>query len=157
MEESGLSYRIMNKIKHPIIILIFRLILGFVMIYASFDKISNPKDFADIVQNYHAIPYSLTNLVAIFLPWLELCVGACLILGIFVDGASLINLVLMGMFIILLSQALIRGIDVECGCFTVSEEGSKIALRRVMEDILFLGMTYLVFTRKERKYELFPK
>ena len=103
------------------IILTFRIILGIVFLYASFDKISDPGSFAGNIQNYQMLPYSVTNLFAILLPWVELYVGACLILGIFVDGATLLSIGMMVMFVVALTQAIGRGLDIEC---EPSAEGS---------------------------------
>ena len=55
------------------------LILGAVMLAAAYHKILSPQDFARNVYNYQAAPDSLINLVAVFLPWLELVIGVCLV------------------------------------------------------------------------------
>ena len=47
--------------KGPVVI-ISRLILGAVFIYASWDKILNPDDFAKAIGNYHVLPFGLENL-----------------------------------------------------------------------------------------------
>ena len=63
--------------------LLFRFVLGYVFIYASIGKIINPFDFSIAIQNYRILPDSLTNFMAIILPWMELYCGLFLILGIF--------------------------------------------------------------------------
>lgn len=127
------------------------------MIYASFDKIGNPEAFAKIIRNYHVIPYTTTNLFALVLPWVEFYTGVCLILGIFVDGASIITIAMMGVFIIALSQAVLRGIDIECGCFKVVGGSSKVGIQRIIEDIVYLGMAFIVWKRGEKVGEWLPK
>ncbi len=144
----------MTLLQNKWLILGFRFILGIMMMYASFSKIADPKEFASLIDNYQFLPYSLTNLMAIFLPWVELYVGACLILGIFVDGAALLTMGMMLMFIIALSQATIRGLDIECGCFTGA---SKVGVSRILEDILWLAMTFVVWQRRENSFEIYPK
>ena len=62
--------------------LMARLILGVIFIYASIDKIFHPAAFAEAVYNYQILPDALINLTAIVLPWLELILGAFLILGL---------------------------------------------------------------------------
>ena len=109
------------------IVLFARLILGGVFIYASIDKILNPGDFAKIISNYHVLPFGLENLLAITLPWLELFAGICLIIGVFIDGATVLVVLMNIVFIFAISQALARGISIECGCFSVaSDSGSNI-------------------------------
>ena len=101
-------------------LLISRLFLGGIFVYASFDKILHPFEFAEVVYNYQLLPDVLVNLVALFLPWIELLVGLSLILGVWLPGAVLIcNLLLMVFFSTLVFN-IARGLDIDCGCFTVS-------------------------------------
>jgi hypothetical protein len=60
-------------------------------VYASYDKILHPLAFAEIVYNYQILPDVLVNLVALFLPWIELLVGLSLIVGMWLPGALLIS------------------------------------------------------------------
>jgi len=101
-------------------LLISRLFLGGIFVYASFDKILHPFEFAEVVYNYQLLPDVLVNLASLFLPWLELLVGLSLILGVWLPGAVLIcNLLLMVFFSTLVFN-IARGLDIDCGCFTVS-------------------------------------
>ena len=148
-----------NLSQRSLLALFSRIVLGVVLIYASIDKIIHPDAFAKLIGNYNVLPFGLENVVAIILPTLELIVGCCLILGIMLDGSAIITAGMMIVFIFALSQAMIRGIDVSCGCFNVSEaeEGSQIGVRRIIEDIIFLGLSIMLLNRGERKWELYPK
>ena len=148
-----------NSSQRSLLALFSRIVLGVVLIYASIDKIIHPEAFAKLIENYNVLPFGLENVVAIILPTLELIVGCCLILGIMLDGSAIITAGMMIVFIFALSQAMIRGIDVSCGCFNVSEaeEGSQIGFRRIIEDIIFLGLSIMLLNRGERKWELYPK
>ena len=55
----------MNKEFEKYLVIICRLILGGVFIYASIDKIANPAEFAKAVGNYHVLPFGMENLVAL--------------------------------------------------------------------------------------------
>ena len=150
----------MINLSHRSLLALFsRIVLGVVLIYASIDKIIHPEAFAKLIGNYNVLPFGLENVVAIILPTLELIVGCCLILGIMLDGSAIITAGMMIVFIFALSQAMIRGIDVSCGCFNVSEaeKGSQIGFRRIIEDIIFLGLSIMLLNRGERKWELYPK
>jgi len=140
------------------LVLVSRLILGGVFIYASIDKIINPGDFAKIIGNYHVLPLGLENLVAIVLPWLELIAGVCLIIGVMVDGATILVVLMNIVFIFAITQALARGISIECGCFSVSSDaGSTIGIKTILRDIGYLFLAYIVYYRKVRNIEFFPK
>ena len=145
--------------QRSVIALLCRVILGVILIYASIDKIVHPAEFAKVIGNYNVLPFGLENLLGIILPVLELLVGSCLILGIMLDGSAIITAGMMTVFIIALSQAMIRGIDINCGCFKVTVEngGHQVGIRRIIEDFLFLGMSLMVLSRGERKWELYSK
>ena len=129
--------------------LIFRLILGIVFIYASYEKILDPIGFSKNINNYHVTPVFIENIVALVLPWLELIIGLFLIFGLFLEGTISITISLLVFFIILLAQAVFRGIDVHCGCFKVDASNESInfqfeLIKRIIEDIIFLVMAYIV-------------
>ena len=148
-----------NLNQRSIFDLISRIILGVVLIAASIDKILHPEAFAKVIGNYNVLPFGLENFLAIILPILEFVVGCCLIFGIMLDGSAIITAGMMFVFIIALSQAMIRGIDINCGCFKVSAEnpGSQVGFRRIIEDIIYLGLSLFILNRGERKWELYPK
>ena len=139
------------------ITLIFRLIIGMIFIYASYDKIINPIDFSDNIHNYHVTPIFVENLAALIIPWIELIVGISLILGVFLDGAISITIALLIFFIFILSQAVFRGIDVHCGCFKSEADIGTTDLRmelikRIIEDFILLGMSIAIKLRNKFKF-----
>ena len=140
----------MNKfLKNNTIILIARILLGSIFIYASISKIIDPKVFSDSIDNYHITPAIINNLVAIILPWIELILGISLILGIYLDGAIVLTILLLIWFIFILSQALFRGIDLECGCFDLADKKNDLDLRikmiyRIVQDFVFLVLAFLI-------------
>ena len=75
----------MKTIKSLNLPLIFRIILGVVFIYASYDKILDPLSFSDNIHNFHITDNIVwtENLAALIIPWLELIVGVFLIFGVF--------------------------------------------------------------------------
>ena len=136
---------------YPIFILITRILLGLIFIIASIDKIIDPAGFARDISNYHFVPFGFENIIAIILPWLELFIGLGLILGVMVDGASVISGILLILFIILIFQATIRGFNIDCGCGL--KEGELVGWRKIFEDFIFLLGAYLVWKRKVRILE----
>lgn len=129
------------------IFLICRLILGGVFIYASIDKILHPAAFAEDIYNYKILPDVFINLTAIILPWLELLLGACLILGVWLPGAAfLCNLLLVTFFGALVFN-LARGLDIYCGCFSTSQEAisNQSMYFYVIRDGIFLLLGLYVF------------
>jgi uncharacterized membrane protein YphA (DoxX/SURF4 family) len=134
-----------NFLKSKYLSFLFRLILGCVFVYASFDKIAHPADFARIVYNYHFLPGSVINLFAIILPWVELLTGMALILGLFVEAASAIIGGLLIIFIVGLGNAVIRGLDISCGCFSTAPSSEKIVWDTIIRDLIFLVLVVQVY------------
>ena len=148
----------MNQFYKGPIILVCRIVLGGIFIYASLDKIAHPAEFAKAIGNYHVLPFGLENLLALTLPWLELLAGVALITGVMVDGAAIMVIIMNIVFIFAISQALARGISIECGCFSVTTEGGdNIGLQTIIRDIGYLIMGFIVLYRRDNLFELYPK
>lgn len=128
-----------------------RMILGVVFIYASWGKIANPADFATAVANYQILPEILVNPVAWVLPWLEMVCGICLLIGWITRGSALITAGLLVMFIAALGYSLFRGLDIQCGCFSLTTEKSVPLYLDILRDFILLVMAVLTVVRPRRK------
>ena len=137
------------------LIVVIRILLGAVFLWASFDKIIDPSKFARDISNYHIIPFGLENIIAIVLPWLEFLIGSGLILGILVDGAVLLSGILLISFNVLIAQAMLRGFNIDCGCGL--KEGQLVGVEKLLENFVFLGGAYLVYLRSKKLLEFYPK
>lgn len=127
--------------------LFIRLVIGFLFIYAAVGKIIHPEKFAVVVYNYRVLPVELVNIAAILVPWLEITLGVTLILGIWLETAAFLLSILTIGFIGLIVSAILRGLNIECGCFTLSKTGSLVSWRRVAEDLLILAGSLFIFFR----------
>lgn len=101
----------------PVFALICRLALAIIFFYAGIEKAINPIDFAVAIYNYRLLPDYAINLVAVFLPYLEIIIAINFIIGINVRGAALLSTLLFLTFAIALTINLARGLDISCGCF----------------------------------------
>ncbi len=137
------------------LVVIIRVILGGVFLWASFDKIIDPGQFARSISNYNIVPFGLENSVAIILPWLEFFIGSGLILGIMVDGATIITSCLLIIFNMMIAQAFMRGFNIDCGCGL--KEGQLVGIEKILENFVFLGSAYILYIRKNRLFEIYPK
>jgi len=126
-----------------------RIILGFLFIYTSLDKILDPPKFAAVIYNYRILPVELINICAIVVPWIEALIGVTLLLGIWVESSALLLSGITAVFIILIISAIVRGLNIECGCFSLDAEGSLVSWKRVIEDVFILvgGIYLLVYHR----------
>jgi len=120
----------MQFCNNAIIQFVLRMVLGVALIYAGILKmIEPPQVFADSIAGFQLVPRGLINLVALSLPPFEILLGLALILvGVLgrVQGgilsvrakeAALTATCLFAAFVFVLAQAMLRGIEVDCGCF----------------------------------------
>jgi len=150
----------MNKAKIlSTIAIITRLFLGFLFLYSALDKILYPAKFAEVIYNYRLLPVELLNICAMIVPWIEITIGITLLLGVWVTASALLLSGLTIVFIGLLLSAIVRGLNIECGCFSLDAEGSLVSWKRIFEDILILiGGIFLIWyqIKKPARLELQP-
>jgi len=111
-----------------------RLFLGGMFVYAAVPKILDPFSFAVDVYNYKILPGFAVGLVAAMLPWLELTAGIMLVAGIRIRAAAFLVTAMLAVFTIAMLVNVVRGIDVDCGCFAADR---SIGLISVAEDVVF--------------------
>jgi len=155
MSGSRLKINFKEKITNsmPTIAMLLRVGLGIMFLVSSIPKIRQPYDFLGSVYGFEIVGPNLGLLVASVLPWLELFLGICLIGGVFISGALLITIGLSIMFGVVISSAVMRGMDISCGCFgpsqdkvnylTIARSGSFI-LAAILAWILHLKFIFLL-------------
>lgn len=101
-----------------------RIIAGFIALIfalAAAPKIADPAAFAEAVYRYHLLPDAAINPLAIYLPWFEAVCAAALVLGTrFRRGALLGVALMLAVFLAAMGINLYRGVNIACGCFSVS-------------------------------------
>jgi len=123
--------------------LIARLILGGVLFAAGFLKINKPDISQMAVRSYEMLPISIANLLGLILPPVEMALGALLVLGVLTRVVAALGGFTMFIFIIAITQAWARGLNIDCGCFggggTVAAEDTRY-LQEILRD---LGLVFL--------------
>lgn len=128
-----------------------RLIVGFVFLVASLEKIVDPAAFALSIDNYQVLPAAAIPLLATVLPWIELLAGLALLAGVYRDGGALLAAGMMLVFIAAVTSALARGLDISCGCFTQDPAAATMGWSKLLENTgLFLLSVSLLFSRSRR-------
>ncbi len=145
-------------------LLVLRILLGLIMLYASFPKFFNwegvswaspvpPLDlepFARSVYNYRVLPIPLVNLAAMFIPAIEGLCAICLLSGSWLRTSTLILAFFQASFLAGMVQAMIRGLDINCGCF-VGAADSKVGYFSIARDSCFLIGFITVFVLAKGK------
>lgn len=103
-----------------------RILLGLIFIYAAYAKLHfngawHLRDyyflFAMGIDSYRMLPLVVVEWMARILPWLELGLGALLVIGAGVRWAGLATTALLVVFMIALAHAALGGLEINCGCF----------------------------------------
>lgn len=151
----------MKWLSNDFLTLAARLFIGAIFIYASLDKIAHPDQFARIIFNYHLLPGYLVNLTALVLPVAEFIAGLCIITGTFYAGARNFLLILLVVFMVAIGINVIRGVDLECGCFTVNSKAKSASLQILMRDVIYLIVGLILLISRSRRWMvdniLFPR
>lgn len=133
------------NVKHRMAVLA-AILLGAVLIVASYDKFMNPALFAQNIRAYHLLPDSLSPLPALFLPWLEFFTGLCLISGLMRRAALGITVFLFALFSFVVAYALISGLRIDCGCgialLGMKVSGAKLLVNIVLTSVSFLALFF---------------
>ena len=130
-----------NLFSNIYLLLLIRLVLGFIFIYAGAEKISDLEAFAISISNYRLLPVSTLNFFAITLPWIELVAGVLMVFGIAVKENSSIVFSMLIIFTIAIIISLFRGLSIDCGCFG---KGSQIGLLKLGENTLMIIGSFLL-------------
>lgn len=135
------------------LVLAGRLALGVIFVYAAYTKLRIPwMLFGMTVDSYQMLPEWGVVLVARALPWVELLLGAMLILGVWARWAAAGASALLVVFVCAIVRAYTMDLQINCGCFGTNEPITKFTILR---DAGFLAasliLTVLAFIANRRR------
>jgi uncharacterized membrane protein YphA (DoxX/SURF4 family) len=130
-------------VAQPWIGLIARLILGGVLFVAGYLKVGTPDKSQMAVRAYEMLPISIANMFGLFLPFFEVAIGALLILGALTRVVAILGGITMFAFIIAISQAWARGLNIDCRCFGGGGSVAPEDTRYLQEILRDLGLVFL--------------
>lgn len=117
-----------------------RLALALLFLAAAPLKILSPADFAEAIATYLILPDALINVTALTLPWLEAVVAILLLCRVWTGPTLFLANAMLAAFLGALVSAHLRGLDIDCGCFTASGTASDAMLWYIVRDGLFLAL-----------------
>ena len=128
-------------------LLLLRLVIGGAFLYAGYLKVRDGVAFADSIASFKLLPPELINLMAMGLPPLEIILGVMLVTGWRGRVASLGVLVLSIVFAFALGQALMRGLQVDCGCFGSGKPSTLKTFLGLGRDVLLIAASSWLWVR----------
>ena len=125
---------------------IVRLLLGVMFVVAGIMKISDSIGFFSDLSSYGVpFPEIFLRVVAIGLPWFEVLTGLGLIVNFWPETIRPAVCGLWLIFVLMLGQALVRGLDLNCGCFGSGGRGwfERVDVALVRAVLLFAASLYV--------------
>jgi putative oxidoreductase len=119
-------------------------LVGAIFIYAGAIKAFDPIRFANDIDNYKILPWTIGVGLAFYLPWLEILCGLALAARVLYRGGLSILVALIGIFIAATIAAKIRGLDITCGCFGHASKYLSFAGHLVLDFVLLVTLMVLV-------------
>jgi putative oxidoreductase len=121
-----------------IAVLVLRVILAGVFIYAGYVKLRDPWQlFAASIASYEIVPMKVGEIIAKTFPWFEIALGVGLLIGRrLLPTAAVLTALVLVFFNVMLWRAFLQGKEIDCGCFgpgealtwkTLVRDGSMLA------------------------------
>jgi len=136
------------RAEHRLQLLVFalRFLVGGIFVYAGCEKLIHPARFAEAIAEYQILTSpSFIRLTSFALPSVEILCGV----GLFYRGTASISAAgiagLLLTFIAAILYAVVHGLEITCGCFGDSVLEGKAGFLRLMEDVVLLAITLLIY------------
>jgi putative oxidoreductase len=125
-------------------------VVGAIFIYAGAIKAFDPIRFANDIDNYKILPWTIGVGLAFYLPWLEILCGAALVARVLYRGGLSILTALIGIFIAATIAAKIRGLDITCGCFGHASKNWSFSTHLALDFLLLAALIFLIRVSSRR-------
>lgn len=122
-----------------------RLVLGIIFLYAGTIKALDVAGFAGQVAAYQLLPYAYNYLVAVTLPYLEVLCGILLLLSLRVRPVLLVLGGLNIAFMAALVSVLLRGLEIDCGCFDPTGGSTTGPGAALLRDLIIMGLVVVTW------------
>lgn len=131
-------------------------ILAVVLGWAGVAKALDSNAFAQSVENFRVVSQLMAQIVAYYVPWLEIALAIGLLVPRWRVSAAWLVLLLLCGFTALLVSAQWRGLNIQCGCFGDFEERDSLGyVWLYLRNGAFMAMmTFLLTSRMLGSYYL---
>lgn len=126
---------------------LFRVTLVVLYLWTGLSKLLDVPAFAASLRNYHLVPEALIPLLAYSIPILEIALALLLVLRPMSPGVPLASLVFSSQLLIVNCSAIVRGLDVSCGCFGASSK--SIDFKILLLDLMMMAMSYRLLSASQ--------
>lgn len=129
---------------------VIRLALALVFVYAGAVKMQDVVAFAGHIAAYQILPYAMNYLVAATLPYVEFMAGILLLLNVRVRPALVAVGGMTTVFMFALTSVLVRGLEIDCGCFDPGGGQDVSAGVALLRDVGLMVLVVLTWWLRSR-------
>jgi putative oxidoreductase len=115
-----------------------RSVLAGLFFYAASLKLLDPATFQQDIYNFAILPWVLSGIAALYLPWLEIVAAGALFLGR--RAGAVLLLALMLVFTAAIALAWARGLEISCGCFGATAGPTNYPLKLTENAAIIAGL-----------------
>ncbi|WP_345427348.1 MauE/DoxX family redox-associated membrane protein [Pseudonocardia xishanensis] len=129
-----------------------RLGLAAVWLVSGLLKAMDPAQTYVAVRAYDVLSRPLVSVVAGILPWFELALGLLLLVGIGTRAVAVLSAGVLLVFIAGVTQAWVRGLSIDCGCFGgggAVAPGQTQYVQEILRDVGFLALAIWLIVRPQ--------
>ncbi len=116
-----------------------RLVGGGAFIVAAAMKLRDVPALMLSIESFELLPAALIPFVAYTVPWVEIASGLALIYGFWSRSAAALAGVTYLVFTGALASVLLRGMEVDCGCFGALTGGGPVTWLSVVRNLVFFA------------------
>ncbi|MBX6391788.1 MAG: DoxX family membrane protein, partial [Frankia sp.] len=135
--------------------LLLRLGLAAVWLVAGALKVTDPDGMERSVRAFRILPEVFVEPVSYALPFVELALGALLLVGLAVRAGAAVSALLFAVYVAAIASAAARGLRIDCGCFSsggdlAADEPTRYAQELTRDSLLLVAS--LLLARFPRGY-----
>lgn len=135
-----------RSIGSPVAVVVGRWLLAVVFLSAAVPKLWHLEDFAIAIHNYRLLPAPVVGVAAVMLPGVEGVAALGLLTRRWRAASAWIVVALSAVFVVGVAAAIARGLDINCGCFSVFAQ-RKVGYGLLAQDIVLLIAAVFVATK----------
>jgi putative oxidoreductase len=118
-----------------------RIVVAVTFVVAAIPKVDDLLGFAEDIRAYQVFPVWSTHMLAALVPMIELVGAAAIVSGRdrWVRASGVVLAVLTVAFVALIASVIVRGIDLDCGCFGKQAEAEAVGWPTLWRDVALLA------------------
>ena len=136
-----------------------RFYMAYIWISAGISKLDQHATVAMTIRNYDIFTGEWSNFLAHLIGPLEIMGGVLLLLGLFLKKSNTVAIIVLTLFVIGISQAWIRGLEIDCGCFETdpnATDGPMNYLKTILRDVFYIALSAWTIFRPFKKFAIYP-